>query len=237
MSPTLLTIQTASPAGSIALTAGERLLAELNLDVRKTPTEWLLQSIGDLLDKTDVKKADLDAIAVVRGPGSFTGLRVGLATAKGLSLALGCPLLGISSLQCLAMQLPFSALPVCIMLDARKQEVYSASYRWEGGYPNLITAERVAGPEMLLTAVSSERLFPGNGAQLYRTLIVRKLGDRAHFAPAFINLPRAAAAAALAQREWQAGRTFTADQLMPNYLRPSEAELNLLNRKKSGNSG
>ena len=237
MSPTLLTIQTASPAGSIALTAGERLLAELNLDVRKTPTEWLLQSIGDLLDKTDVKKADLDAIAVVRGPGSFTGLRVGLATAKGLSLALGCPLLGISSLQCLAMQLPFSALPVCVMLDARKQEVYSASYRWEGGYPNLITAERVAGPEMLLTAVSSETLFAGNGAQLYRTLIVRKLGDRAHFAPAFINLPRAAAVAALAQREWQAGRTFTADQLMPNYLRPSEAELNLLNKKKSGNSG
>ena len=237
MSPTLLTIQTASPAGSIALTAGERLLAELNLDVRQTPTEWLLQSIGDLLDKTDVKKADLDAIAVVKGPGSFTGLRVGLATAKGLSLALGCPLLGISSLQCLAMQLPFSAMPVCVMLDARKQEVYSASYRWEGGYPYPVTEERVVGPELLLSGVSSETLFAGNGAQVYRTLIVRKLGDRAHFAPAFINLPRAAGAAALAQREWQAGRTFSADELMPNYLRPSEAELNLLNRKKSGNSG
>ena len=98
MSPILLTIQTASPAGSLAITDGERLLAEINLDVRKTPTEWLLQSIEDLLAKASLGKEDLDAIGVVLGPGSFTGLRVGLATAKGLSLAADCPLLGVSSL-------------------------------------------------------------------------------------------------------------------------------------------
>ena len=232
MSPILLTIQTASPAGSIALTAGDRLLAEFNLDVRKTPTEWLLQSIEDLLDKTDVQQTELDGIAVVHGPGSFTGLRVGLATAKGLSLVTGCPLLGISSLQCIAMQLPFAGLPVCVMLDARKQEVYSASYRWESGYPHPIAEETVSPPEKLLDEISGETLFAGNGAQVYRTLIVRQMGDRAHFTPAFMNLPRAAGAAALAVREWAAGRTFTADQLMPNYLRPSEAELNLHNKKK-----
>ena len=218
------------------MTSGERLLAELNLDVRKTPTEWLLQSIEELLDKTDIKKADLDAIAVVQGPGAFTGLRVGLATAKGLSLATGCPLLGISSLQCLAMQLPFVGLPVCVMLDARKQEVYTASYRWESGYPHPVSEERVVGPEHLLEEDMSETVFVGNGAQIYRTLIIRKMGDRAHFAPSFMNLPRAAGAAVLALREWDAGRTFTADDLMPKYIRPSEAELNLLNKKKSGNS-
>lgn len=232
MSPILLTIQTASPAGSIALTAGDRLLAEFSLDVRKTPTEWLLQSIESLLQKSDVKQADLDAIAVVQGPGSFTGLRVGLATAKGLSLAAGCPLLGISSLRCLAMQVPFAGLPVCAMLDARKQEVYTATYRWEEGAPLPIAKETVIAPERLLATISAETLFVGNGAQVYRTLIVRQLGDRAHFAPAFMNLPRAAGAAALAVREWAAGRTHTADELMPNYLRPSEAELNLPNKKK-----
>jgi len=84
VAPILLTIQTASPAGSLALSDGERLLAEINLDVRKTPTEWLLPSVEDLLAKADLGKSDLDAICVVRGPGSFTGLRVGLATAKGL---------------------------------------------------------------------------------------------------------------------------------------------------------
>lgn len=232
MSPILLTIQTASPAGSIALTAGDHLLAEFNLDVRKTPTEWLLQAIEELLDKTDLKQTDLDGIAVVRGPGSFTGLRVGLATAKGLSLATGCPLLGISSLQCVAMQLPFAGLPICVMLDARKQEVYTACYRWEDRAPHPTTPETVIGPERLLADISGDTLFAGNGAQLYRTLIVRQLGDRAHFAPSFINLPRASGAAALAVHEWAAGRTFTADELMPNYLRPSEAELNLHNKKK-----
>ncbi len=226
MPPILLTIQTASPSGSLAITDGERLLAEINLDVRSTPTEWLLQSIEDLLVRANLAKGDFDAIGVVRGPGSFTGLRVGLATAKGLSLAIGCPLLGISSLQCLAMQLPFASLPVCVMLDARKQEVYTALYNWEGGYPHPVAEERVIKPEILLTEITGETLFVGNGALVYRSLIVRQLAGRAHFAPAFLNLPRAAAAAAIALHEWETGRTFSADELMPSYLRPSDAEIN-----------
>ncbi|MCK4508411.1 MAG: tRNA (adenosine(37)-N6)-threonylcarbamoyltransferase complex dimerization subunit type 1 TsaB [Desulfuromonadales bacterium] len=236
MSPILLTIQTALPAGSLAISDGEQLLAEINLDVRSTPTEWLLQAIEDLLAKTGLAKNALDAIGVVRGPGSFTGLRVGLATAKGLALAANCPLLGISSLQCLAMQFPFTSMPVCVMLDARKQEVYTALFIWESGYPYAAAEERVIKPEKLLADISGETLFVGNGALVYRPLIVRQLADRAHFAPAFLNLPRAGAAAALALREWQSGCTFSAHELMPLYLRPSEAELNLQQRKKSGNS-
>jgi len=232
VAPILLTIQTASPAGSLALSDGEHLLAEINLDVRKTPTEWLLQSIEDLLAKANLDKSDLDAIGVVRGPGSFTGLRVGLATAKGLSLAVNCPLLGVSSLQCLAMQLPFSRLPVCVMLDARKQEVYTALFNWVAGYPHILGEERVVKPEELLAEITGETLFVGNGALVYRTLIVRQLAERAHFPPAFLNLPRAGAAAALALHEWGAGRTLSADELMPIYLRPSEAELNFTTKKK-----
>lgn len=237
MAPVILTIQTASPAGSLAITRGQALLAEINLDVRKTPTEWLLQSIEDLLDKTDIVSKDLDAVAVVKGPGSFTGLRVGLATAKGLALATGCPLLGVSSLQCLAMQLPFSSLPVCVMLDARKQEVYTATYKWEQGLPRSVGRERAIKPELLLQEIQSETLFLGNGAHLYRSLIVRELAGRAHFAPVFMNLPRASGAAVIALHDWESGRTFSAEELMPNYLRPSEAELNLVNKKKTGNSG
>lgn len=232
MPPILLTIQTASPAGSLAISDGERLLAEINLDVRKTPTDWLLQSIEDLFFKADLEKRDLDAIGVVRGPGSFTGLRVGLATAKGLSLAANCPLLGISSLQCLAMQLPYASLPVCVMLDARKQEVYTALYNWEAGFPHPITEERVVKPESLFSGMTGETLFVGNGALVYRSLIVRQLAGRAHFAPAYLNLPRAGAAAVLGLAEWQAGRLFSPATLMPLYLRPSEAELNCATKKK-----
>ncbi len=232
MPPIILTIQTASPAGSLAITDGEQLLAEINLDLRKTPTEWLLPSIEDLLAKTGLDTKALDAIGIVRGPGAFTGLRVGLATAKGLSLAIGCPLVGISSLQCLAMQLPFSRFPVCVMLDARKQEVYSCLYNWESGAPRAISEERVVGPEKLLADLSGETLFVGNGAHVYRTLIVRKMAERAHFAPDFLNLPRASAAAVIALSEWQAGRIFSANEMMPSYLRPSEAELNLNKSQK-----
>lgn len=226
MPPILLTIQTASPAGSLAITDGEQLLAEINLDVRTTPTEWLLQSMQHLLEQVGLQKSALDAISVVRGPGSFTGLRVGLATAKGLAMALERPLLGVSTLECLAMQLPYTKLPVCVMLDARKQEVYTALYRWEAGYPCPVTDECVTRPEKLLVDISEETLFTGNGALVYRSLIVRQLADRAHFAPAFLNLPRAAAAATLALRDWHADRTFSAEGLQPAYIRPSEAELN-----------
>jgi tRNA threonylcarbamoyladenosine biosynthesis protein TsaB len=230
--PILLTIQTASPAGSVAVSDGDHLLAEINLDSRKTPTEWLLPAIDDLLAKVGLAKSSLDAIGIVRGPGAFTGLRVGLATAKGLALALDCPLVGISSLQCLAMQLPFLKMPVCVMLDARKQEVYSCLYHWESGSPLAIAEEQVVKPEKLLAEMTGDTLFIGNGALAYRSLIVRQLATRAHFAPDFINLPRAGAAAVLALAEWQAGHTFSSDEMMPVYLRPSEAELNLAMNKK-----
>ncbi len=232
MPPILLTIQTASPAGSVALSDGAHLLAEFNLDSRKTPTEWLLAAIEDLLVKTGLTKDSLDAIGIVRGPGAFTGLRVGLATAKGLALALGCPLVGVSSLQCLAMQLPFTQMPICVMLDARKQEVYSCLYRWESGFPRALSEEQVVKPEKLLAEITADTLFVGNGALVYRSLIVRQLASRAHFSPDFLNLPRAGAAAVLALSEWQSGGTSSADEMMPSYLRPSEAELNLATKKK-----
>ncbi len=237
MPPVLLTIQTATPAGSLSLTDGSQLLAELNLDVRMTPTEWLLSSIEELMEFAGLERSDLDGVAVVRGPGSFTGLRVGLATAKGLAISVGCPLLGVSSLQCLAMQLPFSSLPICVLMDARKQEVYTATYRLDGGLPLALDVERVIKPDELLATIQEETVFVGNGALVYRELIVEKLEDKALFAPSFMNLPRASAAASLALRQWEAGQRLSADELMPNYLRPSEAELNLRNKEKSRNSG
>lgn len=232
MPPIILTIQTASPAGSVALNDGEHLLAEFSLDSRKTPTEWLLPAIEELLAKTGLTKNSLDAIGVVCGPGAFTGLRVGLATAKGLALAFDCPLVRVSSLQCLAMQLPFAHMPVCVMLDARKQEVYSCCYRWESGLPRATSEEHVLRPEKLLAELTGDTLFVGNGALVYRSLVVRQLASRAHFAPGFLNVPRAAAAAVIALSEWQSGHTFSPDELMPSYLRPSEAELNLDKTKK-----
>jgi tRNA threonylcarbamoyladenosine biosynthesis protein TsaB len=222
----LLTIQTATPAGSVALTEGSRLLGELFLDVRRPHGEWLLGAIDRLLAAAGLPVDNLDGFGVTVGPGSFTGLRVGLATVKGLALATGKPLAGVSTLQALAMQAPYAALPVCALLDARKQEVYAGTFVWQDGLPRPTGPERVLSPERLLGELTGPVLFVGDGATVYRTLIARQLGSQAHFLPAAYDPPRAAHAALLAAEVFAAGEAKPAAQVNPVYIRPSEAELN-----------
>ena len=222
----LLTIQTATPAGSVALTVGERLLGELFLDSRQPAGSWLMGAVEQLLVSAAMTAQDLDGFGVTIGPGSFTGLRVGLATAKGLAMATGKPLAGVSTLETLAMQAPCASLPVCALLDARKKEVYAGSFQWQRGGLRPLGEERVLPPERLLAELHEEMLFVGDGAEAYRTLIVRQLGPRAHFLPAAYAPPRAAHAALLALRAFAAGEALPPAQVNPRYLRPSEAELN-----------
>ena len=226
MNPKLLTIQTATPAGSVALTVGDRLVGELFLDTRRPHGTWLLAACRQLLEAAGMKPGELDAFGVTIGPGSFTGLRVGLATVKGLALSTGRPIAGVSTLQTLALQAPCAAYPVCALLDARKGEVYAATYRWVGGLPQRIGPEQVLPPERLLAGVTGPTLFVGDGAMAYRTLIVRELAERAHFLPGAFAPPRAAHAALLAARIVSAGEAVPATVINPVYIRPSEAELN-----------
>lgn len=226
MATRLLTVQTATPAGSIALTEGETLLGEFCLNVRRTHNDWLMEAIDSLLDNAGLQASDLDGFAVVVGPGAFTGLRVGMATVKGLALGTGRPIVGVSSLQTLALQAPYARMPVCALLDARKQEVYAGMFSWETGWPEALSDEQVVRPEALLTGLKGDILFIGDGAQTYRSLIVRQLGAQAHFVPAVSSLPRAASAALLALREWENGHQKSPEELAPCYIRPSEAELN-----------
>ncbi len=222
----LLTIQTATPAGSVALTHGERLLGELFLDNRQPAGSWLMGAVEQLLGSAGLVPSDLDGFGVTVGPGSFTGLRVGLATAKGLAMATGKRLAGVSTLETLALQAPHVNLPVCAVLDARKKEVYAGCFQWQQGELRQLGEERVLPPERLLSELHEETLFVGDGALAYRTLIVRQLGSRAHFLPTVYAAPRAAHAALLALRQFAAGETLPAAQVNPRYIRPSEAELN-----------
>jgi len=234
MSRSLLAIDTASPTGSVALLAGERLVGEILLHLKTTHSERLLGVIDQLLEAAGLPLSDLDALAVVKGPGSFTGLRVGMATAKGLALALDRPLVGISTLRTLAANLPWTTLPVCALLDARKNEVYAGLFRNEGGRVEPCGEERVLAPERLLQGLEGDVLFVGDGAERYRPLIVRQLGGRAHFAPAPLNQPRAALAAWLAQAELDVSLPGSIDLLSPVYIRPSEAELLWVRKAQQG---
>jgi tRNA threonylcarbamoyladenosine biosynthesis protein TsaB len=170
--------------------------------------------------------ADLDGFGVTIGPGSFTGLRVGLATVKGLAQASEKPVAGVSTLQTLALQAPHAALPVCALLDARKKEVYAGNFTWQEGLPQPLGPERVLPPDQLLHELPGPILFVGDGAIVYRTLIIRQLGSRAHFLPEAYAPPRAAHAAILALHAFAAGEALPAAQVNPVYIRPSEAEMN-----------
>jgi tRNA threonylcarbamoyladenosine biosynthesis protein TsaB len=178
MGEILLTVDTSTPAGSVAVSRGETLLGEILLNVKSTHTDRLLLTLRQLLTDTGLQLTDVDAFAVVLGPGSFTGLRVGVATVKGLALATGKPALGVSTLQTLAMQVPFPRHPLCVLLDARKNEVYAGLYHCEGGRPVPSRPEVVIAPEPLLDTLDGETLFAGDGSVAYRTLISRRLGSR-----------------------------------------------------------
>lgn len=234
MSELLLVIDTSTRAGSIALSRGEQLLAESAWQGPGTHSDWLLGHLEGLLHEAGIEPVELNGIGVVVGPGSFTGLRVGVATAKGLAVAAGCPLVGLSSLALLACSAPFARFPVCSLLDARKNEVYAGLYRTEHGLPEAQVPDRVLPPEDLLRSLEGEILFAGEGASVYRSLIVRVLGSRAHFLSWAQHMPRAAFGAPLVLQALRQGEAVPPELLRLHYVRPSEAEIAWSRRAAEG---
>ena len=222
----ILTVATATPTGSIALTRGEELLAELILKPSGSHSDFLVPAINELLTRTGVVIEEVDAFAAVVGPGAFTGLRVGVSTIKGLAQATAKPTIAVSSLQTLAMQVPDTGLPVCALLDARKGEVYAGMFQWHNNYPEPVSKEMVSAPEIVFDMITGNTVFIGDGCRAYRTLIVRHCSDRAHFVPWAAHPLRASAAAMLAHEIYCNGEGISPLELKPVYVRLSEAELN-----------
>jgi tRNA threonylcarbamoyladenosine biosynthesis protein TsaB len=220
----LLTIDTSTTACSVAVSCNGELVAEYLVSQGKTLTSRILSCVDTILRGAGLAVDDLDGFGVALGPGAFTGLRVGIATVKGLALATGKPVAGFSSLAMLAMNLPWASHPVCPMFDARKNEVYAGLYDCRG-LPAPLVSDCVVSPEAFLDQLTSPAIFIGEGAARYRELIVARLGERALFAPLSANLPRASAGALLAAAAFARGDTVPLALLAPAYIRPSEAEL------------
>lgn len=225
MAERLLLVDTATPTGSVAVSQGEKLLGEIVLSGPANHTDHLLGNIDELLRGVGLALGDMDGFAVVLGPGSFTGLRVGVASIKGLALATGKPVVGVSSLAALAWRLPFTALPVCPLLDARKGEVYAALYQWTGDEFSTLLPPCVLPPARWLDRLSGDLLFIGDGAQSYRGLIEERLGGRARFAPWPAHACRASNGLVPALKMLRRGEHMALERLVPTYIRPSEAEL------------
>lgn len=224
----ILCIDTSTTLASVALADNDRIIAESVFTCDRTLSGRLVPEIERLLALTGFGIGGMDLFAAAIGPGSFTGVRCGVATIQGLSLATGKPCAGFSTLAMLAMNFSLASLPVCALLDARKNEVYAALYDCSAALPATIVGECVLPPERLLDIVREATdetvIFAGEGALRYCEIITASMGKRAVFAPFPHNAGRAANGALLALDAFRRGAACEPAQLLPVYLRASEAE-------------
>lgn len=226
----VLALDTSATLASVAITSSETVIAESAFTCNRSLSARLVPEIERLLGLTGLAISDIDLFAASVGPGSFTGVRCGVATVQGLALATGKPCAGFSSLAMLAMNFSLTTHPVCSLLDARKNEVYAALYDCSGRTPVPLITDCVMPIEQflgLITALTDRPvIFAGEGALRYRETIQTRMGDLALFAPLSQNTGRAAHGAMLALDTLHSGNALTDPaHLLPDYIRASDAEL------------
>ena len=235
----VLGIDTSTMMGSIGLIDGERPVALFNLNIEVTYSERLLPAIDILLQNSRIRIEDIDLFALSIGPGSFTGLRIGLGTIKGLSMALDKPVVGISTLEVLAMNIPFTPYTLCPVIDARKGEVYTALFSYKRDSLVRSTEDMAIPPEDLIKMIQTKAspggiIFLGDGIYAYGDIFRRGLGHKALFAPAHAMGPSAISVAKLGLHKFNRNEIL-APTSVPIYIRKSEAELKYgKGRKKNG---
>ena len=221
----VLGVETSTMQGGAALVGDDGLCSEYTLNVEATHSERLLPTIDRMLSDARIDLMALSGLAVSIGPGSFTGLRIGLSTVKGLAYATGLPVVGVPTLEALASTVSFASAHICPVLDARKQEVYAALFRCERGELVRVMEDSALAPEALCKAIRQPTIFLGDGLAAYGDLFQRLLGDLLLVPPSPGRGARPAWVAELGRRRLLRGERDPIDTLVPAYLRPSEAEL------------
>jgi len=224
----VLGIDTATPGLGVALAGPDGLIAETTVQVGLRHSQGLLPTVDWMLRTAGLGVGDLGAVAVTIGPGSFTAVRIGLNTAKGICMGRGIPLVGISTLAAAAGRFPCAPWPVVPWLDAKKREVYAGCYDTAGRRPIAIEPDAVVAPEEWLAAHPGPALFLGDGAAIYRELIIGRVGERAHFAPEWTPMASSAIVAIWGRERALAGDVLDPDSAAPAYLRRPQALESLL---------
>ena len=223
----ILALDSSGLVATVAILEDEQMIAEYTVNYKKTHSQTLLPMLDELVSMTEFDLSTVDAIAVAGGPGSFTGLRIGAATAKGLGLALDKPLIHVPTVDGMAYGMYGVSGLICPMMDARRNQVYTGIYRFEDGELVVVEAQMaVALDELIekLNAYGEKVTFLGDGVPVYREQLEEKLDVSYCFAPAHVNRQRAAAVGALGMRYFAEGKVETATQHKPDYLRLSQAE-------------
>ncbi len=222
----ILGIESSSLVASVAVVTDGVLTAEYTVNFKKTHSQTLLPMLDEIVNMVELDLNTADAIAVSGGPGSFTGLRIGSATGKGLGLALKKPLISVPTLNAMAYNLYGCAFTVCPIMDARRNQVYAGIYDNRHGFS--VVKEPFAADigdliEELNTA-GQKVIFLGDGVPVYKSQIEDRMKVPFDFAPAHLNRQRASAVAALGCRYYEEGRILSAAEHAPDYLRKPQAE-------------
>ena len=224
----ILALDSSGLVASVAVVEDDVLLAEYTVDYKKTHSQTLLPMLDEIARMTDLDLNTIDAIAVAGGPGSFTGLRIGSATAKGLGLALDKPLVNVPTVDALAFNLYGAEVNICPMMDARRDQVYTGIYTFSSDGVFQVIQEQspcaVAEIADRLNELGQEVVFLGDGVAVYRTVLESLMKVPYRFAPAHLNRQRASSVAVLAMEYVRTGKTETAEEHRPVYLRLSQAE-------------
>jgi len=228
----ILAADTSTSINTVAVCEDDRVLAESIVECGRSHSERLIGTVDWVLAEAGCRIEDMDALAVSIGPGSFTGVRVGVATWKGLALGCKRPLAPVPTLDAMTRLGAFRDGLVCPLLDARMGEVFGAVYHFREGVRDKLVPDRVCPVEAILDEIDGGAIFLGNGAGLYRERILAR-NPGAVFAPAMCSVPRASAVACEARSLIDRGVCTDPAFVSPIYLRQSQAEINRARREAS----
>ena len=223
----ILGLDSSGIVASVAIVEDDVLIAEYTVNYKKTHSQTLLPMLDEIAKMTELDLNSIDAIAVAAGPGSFTGLRIGSATAKGLGLALKKPLIAIPTVEGLAYNLYDISGLICPIMDARRKQVYTGIYRFTDHQLKVVEDQMAVPMETVIEKLNQYGeavTFLGDGVPVFHELIAEKMTVPYSFAPAHVTKQRAAAVATLGEIYYRQGKTETAMEHVPDYLRVSQAE-------------
>lgn len=235
----LLALDSSGLVATVAIVTEEALLAEYTVNFKKTHSQTLLPMLEEIVQMVELDLSEVDGIAVAAGPGSFTGLRIGSATAKGLGLALDKPIIPIPTLDSLAYNLYGTEKLICPMMDARRNQVYTGLYEFVDQDFHAVTEQKAVGIEEIIAEINQlgrEVVFLGDGIPIHKQRLEENIQVPYNFAPPHMNRQRAGAVGALGFLYYKTGHVEEAAKHQPVYLRMSQAERERIERLNSEES-
>lgn len=226
----ILAIDTSALTATAAVLSGDTVLGEISTATALTHSQTIMPMIDELLKKINMDIADIDTFACSVGPGSFTGLRIGIGTIKGLAYGVGKPVTGVSTLEALAYNIAYTDCVIAPIMDARRGQVYNALYRYSGGKLECIEQPRALSVEELCSSITEKTIFTGDGVKVHREKIMQLLGEKALFAPPHHAAQRAGSVAYAALGK----EAVDAASLTAVYLRKPQAEREREEKMQSG---